>query len=170
MANADSTGGVNVAKEVATMRRMTVGELREKYADVFGEGTQARNKQWLIKRIAWRIQANEEGDLSERALRRANELANDADLRLTAPRERKPSSDPLQDAKASDCAPANARLPLPGSTITRPYKGRNIEVKVLHDGFEYDGDKYKSLSAVAKAVTGTHWNGYHFFNLKKKGA
>lgn len=78
---------LNIVKEVAAMRKMTVNELREKYGEVFGDGTNARNKDWLVKRIAWRMQANEEGGLSERARRRALELANDADLRTTAPKE-----------------------------------------------------------------------------------
>jgi hypothetical protein len=77
---------LNIEKELAVMRRMTVNELQTKFAEVFGEATRGRNKQWLIKRIAWRLQANQEGGLSERALRRADELANDADLRLTAPK------------------------------------------------------------------------------------
>lgn len=151
------------------MERMTVGELQIKYADVFGDATQARNKQWLIKRIAWRMQSLAEGDLSERARQRARELANDADLRVTTPRESKPAQDAPERTKTLACSVAeDTRLPLPGTTITRPYKGRVIEVKVLRDGFEYDGEIYKSLSAVAKVITGTHWNGYHFFNIEKK--
>ncbi len=55
---------INVAKEVATLRHMTVSELRDRYHEVFGEDTNARNKQWLIKRIAWKLQANAEGDIS----------------------------------------------------------------------------------------------------------
>jgi hypothetical protein len=58
---------INVAKEVATLRHMTVSELRDRYLEVFGEDTNARNKQWLIKRIAWKLQANAEGDISERS-------------------------------------------------------------------------------------------------------
>lgn len=77
---------LNIAKEVSAMERMTVDQLRSKYADVFGEQTNGRHKEWLIKRIAWRIQANAEGDLSERARRRAMELSNDADIRMTPPR------------------------------------------------------------------------------------
>jgi hypothetical protein len=73
---------LNVGKEVAALQRMTVKELREKYAEAFGEETNANNKVWLVKRIAWRIQALAEGDLSEHARRRAAELANDADLQL----------------------------------------------------------------------------------------
>lgn len=80
---------MNIARKVTVMAGMTVDQLRTKYAEVFGEPCRSRHKQWLIKRIAWRMQANEEGDLSERARRRATELANDADLRLTPPREPK---------------------------------------------------------------------------------
>src|SRR6266568_8614582 len=77
---------VNVAKEVAALRTMSVGELRVRYSEVFGEPARTGHKVWLIKRIVWRLQALAEGDLSERARRRAAELANDADLRLSPPR------------------------------------------------------------------------------------
>ena len=79
---------MSIAKEVAALERMGVKDLRAKYAGAFGEETNAANKQWLIKRIAWRLQALAEGDLSERARRRAAELANDADLRLNPPKPR----------------------------------------------------------------------------------
>jgi hypothetical protein len=56
-----------------------------------------------------------------------------------------------------------------GTLLTRKYKGRTLQVKVATDGFEFEGEMYKSLSAIAKAVTGSHWNGYHFFGLAKRG-
>lgn len=62
------------------------------------------------------------------------------------------------------------RLPMSGTLLTRTYKGRAIRVQVTEAGFEYDGEVYRSLSAIAKAVTGAHWNGYPFFNLPKAGA
>ncbi len=157
---------LNVTKEVTAMQRMTVDQLRGRYAEVFGEPTNGRHKQWLIKRIAWRMQANAEGDLSERARRKAAELANDADLRMTPPRE--PTNGTAPAAKRVT-AKSDARLPMPGTVITRDYKDDTIQVRVLADGFEYEGDRFKSLTAVAKAVTGKHWNGYHFFGLRKKG-
>ena len=159
---------LNIAKEVSAMERMTVDELRGKYADVFGEKTNGRNKQWLIKRIAWRMQANVEGDLSERARRRAMELANDSDLRMTPPREPKIEEKLPVVTKGVQIASDN-RLPLPGTILKREYKGRVVRVKVLLDGFEFEGERYKSLTSVAKAITGKHWNGFHFFNLRKDG-
>ncbi len=63
---------------------------------------------------------------------------------------------------------ADGRLPPPGSVITRKYKGSVVQVKILSGGFEYAGEVYASLSAVAKAVTGSHCNGYLFFRLNVK--
>ena len=60
--------------------------------------------------------------------------------------------------------------PLPGAVLVREYKGREIRVRVLDGGYEYDGHPYRSLSAVVKAITGSHWNGRLFFGLKKGGA
>ncbi|TWT30131.1 DUF2924 domain-containing protein [Blastopirellula retiformator] len=160
---------MNIDKEVAAMERMTVNQLREKYAEVFGEPTNGRHKQWLIKRIAWRMQANAEGGLSERARRRARELANDSDLRMTIPRTQKTSADAESRIIAvATKSPQSTHL-LPGMSLKRVYKGQTIHVKVLDDRFEYQGERYKSLTAVAKAITGKHWNGFHFFGLRKNG-
>ena len=154
---------LNVGKEIATVQRMTVGQLRDRYADLFGEETPARNKQWLIKRIIWRVQSLAEGSLSERAQARAAELANEADIR-----RRPPLETPVTIHRPGSDGPGDSRLPVPGTTISRQYKGELIEVRILADGFEYAGDRYKSLSAVAKQITGTHCNGFHFFRLGPK--
>jgi hypothetical protein len=66
---------LNIVNEVASLQRLTIGQLRQRFAEVFGEATAASNKTWLVKRIAWRLQALAEGDLSERAHRRAAALA-----------------------------------------------------------------------------------------------
>jgi hypothetical protein len=152
---------LNFLNEVAALQRMTIGQLRQRFAELFGETTPAGNRTWLIKRIAWRMQALAEGDLSERARRRAAELARDADLRLNPPRS-KTTNAPLPEP-VSVPAPVDHRLPPPGTILTRPYKGQQLHVQVLTEGFAYAGTVYASLSAVAKAITGTHTNGYHFF-------
>ena len=169
---------MNIAKEIAALARMTVGELQERYVEVCGEPTRSRHKQYLIRRIAWRLQAIAEGGLSERALRRAEELANIADVRVTPPAantSRRAASAPSTadcDSRRTAAAPyagdRDSRLPPPGTAITRRYKGRTISVTVLPDGFEYDGERYKSLSALAKAITGSHVNGFRFFKLESR--
>ena len=158
-------GTLNITAELARLRKRTPRELREEYAEVFGEAYRSGNQDWLIKRIAWRMQANMEGGLSERARQRAMELANDADLRMKAPRVRSQGEPPTRKPAVT----SDTRLPMPGSELIREYKDRTIRVTVLADGFEYEGEHYASLSAVARVVTGSHWNGYHFFGLRKNG-
>ena len=156
--------------ELAALTHMGVSELRGKYAELFGEPTRTGNKTWLVRRIAWRLQALAEGDLSERARRRAEELARDADLRLTAPRARIDISPAASDgSKPTLKLRADARVPPPGTVLTRSYKGQTLRVQVLAHGFLYGGHMYPSLSAVARAVTGSHCNGYLFFRLTDKG-
>jgi hypothetical protein len=152
---------LNIVNEVAALQRLTIGQLRQRFAEVFGEATPASNRTWLVKRIAWRLQAQAEGDLSERARRRAAELAQDADLRLNPPRSKSPATTPPEPVSVP--APIDHRLPPPGTILTRPYKGQLVQVQVLTDGFAYAGRVYPSLSAVAKAVTGSHTNGFLFF-------
>ena len=153
----------NVKAELAALEHLSPKQLRQKYADVFGEASRSGNKDYLVKRIGWRIQSLAEGGLSERAKARAAELARDADIRVTVPRTTTPTVVTLP------APPMNRRLPMPGAVLTRQYQGRLIQVTVLPKGFEWDGTVYRSLSAVAKAVTGSHWNGYGFFNLLQQG-
>jgi len=161
---------LNVGQMVSELRRMTVTELRRKYAEVFGEQTRSHHKDYLIRRIAWRMQANAEGGLPERARQRALEIADDADLRTRAPG---PARAPVVPRSATDPTtsarleiPADERLPMPGALLTRVYRGQTINVRVLPNGFDYEGTVYRSLSAVAQAVTGAHWNGYLFFGIQ----
>ncbi|MCC7184769.1 MAG: DUF2924 domain-containing protein [Acidobacteria bacterium] len=155
----------NIPREVAALKQMTVKELRSRYLEVFGEAARSGNKDWLWKRIAWRMQANVDGDLTERARRRAEELANDADLRMRRPPD-PPAPSPASTTRTAKVAFGDrAGQPMPGTILTRQYKGQMIQVTVLDNGFEYLGAAYGSLSAVAKTITGSHWNGNYFFGL-----
>jgi hypothetical protein len=160
-----------IGKELAALQRMTPAQLREKYAAVFGEATVTKNRTWLLRRIAWRLQVLAEGDLSERAKERAAELARDADLRVIPPREKPAAVLPMvRGGTRTGMLPqekGDDRLPPSGTVLTRQYKGGTVQVKVLSQGFEYAGAVYGSLSAVAKAVTGSHCNGFLFFGLTK---
>ena len=128
----------SVLKEIESLRRLSVGGLREKYRGVFGEDSRSHHKDFLFRRIAWRLQAVAEGDLSERARRRALEIAADADLRIRAPKHMGP-----QDIAAARRTVVgtidgrrDGRLPAPGTLLTRGFKGQTFVVKVLAEGFE----------------------------------
>ncbi|MBL9001779.1 MAG: DUF2924 domain-containing protein [Phycisphaerae bacterium] len=156
----------DIPATVKALGRLTVPELKQRYAEVFGEPTRTNHKQYLIKRIVWRMQALREGGLSERARRRALELANDAEIRLSAPRPpTTAASGTVRTVAAAFDAGRPDTFPKPGAVIRREYKGRAIVVRVLPRGFEYEGEVYRSLTAIAQKVTGAHWNGVSFFRL-----
>ena len=159
---------LNVMQEVQTLREMTVPELQTRHAEVFGEPGRSRHKEFLIRRIAWRLQANAHGGLSERAMQRAAEIADDRDLRMKAPAAI-PDGPTGPTAAGLMVSDHDNRLPMPGAVLSRAYQGREIAVRVLDDGFEHEGKVYRSLTSAVKAITGSHWNGFHFFGLGVKG-
>src|SRR5712691_4317371 len=156
---------MDVYGQIEKLGRMQIGELRERYQKVFGEPTTTAHKQHLVRRIAWRLQALAKGDLSECAHRRALKIAEDRDLRVNVPTRVMQSA---RTAIRRKPIPPDPRRPRPGSLLSRTFRGQTIEVKVLEDGFHYQGQRYGSLSAVARAATGTRWNGPVFFGLGKR--
>jgi hypothetical protein len=148
---------------------VTLAALREKYREVFQEETRSRHREHLFRRIAWRLQALAEGDLSARARGRAHEIARDADLRKIAPRDFfQVNGESVRTTRGNrNRREQDSRLPLPGTLLSREWKGRTILVEVLAKGFRYESRPYSSLSAIAVAITGTRWNGLAFFGLTR---
>ena len=146
----------STAHEIDDLQQKTVAQLQIRYQQVFGEVSRSNHKQFLVRRIAWRLQAVAEGDLSQRARDRALSLARDADLRLRAP--------------AAGIGPPgrrrDPRLPRPGTSLTRVFRDGTVTVTVLENGFQYEDRVYRSLSAVARHISGTQWNGFSFFQLQ----
>ncbi|TNF24093.1 MAG: DUF2924 domain-containing protein [Deltaproteobacteria bacterium] len=158
----------DLTQQLAALREMTVNELREKYRDVFGEPSRSRNKDYLRKKVGWRIQELAEGGLSDRASSKIEALTADEPLRW---RKRRRLTEPTAHATASDATAATTRdprLPEPGTVLTREHDGVEHTVTVLDGGFEYEGQRFKSLSKVARVITGTNWNGFLFFGLKRR--
>lgn len=163
MGEAKRQQNASMWREIDGLRHQTVGQLKVKYREVFGQESRSNHKQFLVRRIAWRLQANAEGDLSERARQRAAALAQEAELRIRAPESfLKELSGPEGKWRSRHRDP---RLPAPGTWLTRQFKEQNVTVEVLEKGFRYRERVYKSLSAVARQVTGTQWNGFAFFAL-----
>ena len=155
-----ATGGKNqdrtrnsVLRQMALLQSMSLEQLREKWLDLYGEEPPQYKKQFLIKRLAYRIQELFYGGLSEQAKVQLQQAAKEdpvATVNRRIPEERK----------------SNEAI-LPGTRLVRVWNDRRYEVIVLADGYEFEGRTFRSLSAVAREITGTRWNGKVFFGLKK---
>ena len=157
--------GTNLEEQIAGLQQLKTNALKERYRDLFGEDSPSSNQRYLVRRIAWRLQAIALGDLSERARARAAEIACDADLRLRPTPQICRQLNPTDADKQQTTSMFDPRIPPVGQTLTREYRGRTVRVTVLAKGFEWDGRVYGSLSAIAWYATGTRWNGYAFFGL-----
>ena len=138
-----------VLMEIENLRRTSLAGLREKFREVFQEETRSRHREHLFRRIAWRLQALAEGDLSKWARGRAHQIAQDASLRTVAPRDFLTVSGERVQTAPSDRnrRQPDSRLPLPGVLLSRKWKGRTLLVEVLVKGFRYENRHYASLSA-----------------------
>ncbi len=170
MENTQST--LTVVQKVAALNSMKVRELRDKYAELFGMPTHTNNKAYLVKRLAYRIQELAEGGLSQHALDRIEELSQNLPERWRAAPVKNPDVEQAVQEVSSVTAslPANRdpRLPLPGTILTKKYKGVEHRVTILDSTFECNGQIYSSLSKIAKAIAGCPWNGYTFFGLAQR--
>ena len=147
--------------QILALKGMSTEELLQKYEKFFnGKKAPSKNKAFLRRRIAHRIQELEYGGISEKARNRIKEFINKYDpINNKVLRPGKA----LTENRTKD--KRDRRLPIPGTVITKIYKGNTLQVKVLENGFEYNSKMYKTLSKVANAITGDHWNGYLFFNI-----
>lgn len=150
-------------QEIEDLKTKSLPELLEMYKELYGEHSSSTNEVFLRRKIAYRIQEQASGTLSRKAKSQIAELiakydpVNNKTLRpqvTTAGKELKvlPS---MRDK----------RLPIPGTIIKKNYKGQIIEVRVLEKGFEYNNTYFRTLSAIAQEITGSHWNGFNFFGM-----
>lgn len=153
-------------QHIDQLRHMTTAQLQLKYRELFGQPSHSNHKDYLFRRVAWRMQAVAEGGLSDRAREHAREIAIDADLRLCAPNKPIETQPAVRVANAS--RQLDPRVPPPGTQLIKRYKDETLTVTVLEDGYQYGERVYKSLSAIARQVTGTQWNGYVFFGLRQR--
>lgn len=147
--------------ELAELRALAPSALAARFRSEFGREPRSKQRAWLLRRLAFRAQERRLGGLSAVARRRLEALIAEIELPL----------DQHDRVVAQHLAQARRRGdPLPGTTLTRVWRNRTLVVRVLDSGFDLDGTVHKSLSAVAKVVTGTHWNGRLFFGLAGRGA
>jgi Protein of unknown function (DUF2924). len=155
-----------VKNEISLLFNMSVNELRIRYREVMGYNMNSRNKDFLLRKIAWKLQANIFNDISDKLKRFAIENVDLTRLKVrnVAPVIRTGTPVKMTNPKPIKLS-KDSRLPMPGALLTKNYNGMRIVVKVLEKGFDYNGEFYTSLSGIARKVTGTNWNGYKFFDL-----
>lgn len=153
----------SILARILALKTASLPELQKEYEAVFdGKKASSNNKTYLWQRIAYRIQELAYGSLPEEALNKAKELAKEYDpINNKALRPNNYISNCVNRHRI----PRDRRLPVPGTIIVKAYKGTNISVKILDKGFEYNSKVYRTLTAIAKEITGSHWNGFGFFNL-----
>ena len=151
--------GAELSQKIEALKEMPLKALQGAYSGYFpGKKHLPTNRTYLLHRIAYKLQELEYGELSALGKAKLEELMDSYDPINNA--SMKPQSTSL-----AFIAKRDARLPLSGTVITKNYKGTKIQVKALERGFEYNGKMYKSLTAIAREITGAHWNGFMFFNL-----
>lgn len=140
-----------VLARLAELKTMDIVALKSTWRDLFAAEPPPYNRKFLESRLAYRIQELAYGGLKPEVLKRLAALAEE-----------------LEPRGSRSC---NENRPIAGTRLLREWQGVQHMATVLADGFEYDGRPYKSLSAIARTITGTRWNGWLFFGLRsQKGA
>jgi len=138
-----------VLAQLAALKTTPTPVLKSRWRELFGKDAPPYNRRFLESRLAYRIQELAYGGLKPETIARLGELAKELDVGNRAKMRRR-----VQDR------------PIVGTRLLREWRGVEHCVTVTNDGFEYQGRPYKSLSAIARAITGTRWNGWVFFGLK----
>ncbi len=141
-----------IIARITALKSKPTPDLRLLWRDLFESEPPRQNRRFLESRLAYRIQELEYGGLKPSTIKRLEALGEDLDGGKAEVRRK----------RADD-------RPIAGTRLVRDYQGVEHCVTVLADGFDYQGQPYKSLSAIARAITGTRWNGWVFFGLRHSG-
>ena len=144
-----------VVKQVMDLQDMPFPDLNVKYRELFGKEPPAANRKQVVARLAYRIQEIAYGGLTEETKEKLEQIYEKHGDPRKGRRERRKRE--------------KQGIPVAGTRLIREWRGDRYEVTVLHDGFEYEGTVYRSLSSVTKAITGAHWSGPSFFGLRRNG-
>jgi hypothetical protein len=142
----------DVLRRLAGLRTAPTANLKQQWRELFGKEPPAFSRTYLQSRLAYRIQELAYGGLKPETVARLEALGEKLDG----------GNITLRRIRADD-------RPIAGTRLLREYQGVEHVVTVLADGFEYQGRLYRSLSAIARAITGTRWNGWTFFGLRGRG-
>ena len=144
-----------IPARLAALKTTPTPDLKAQWRELFGSEPPPFNRQYLVSRLAYRIQELTYGGLKPETIRRLEKLGEDLD-----------GGNPIKRRIRTDIKP------ITGTRLLREWQGVEQIVTVTADGFEWQGRPYQSLSSIARAITGTRWNGWVFFGLKnhRRGA
>ena len=149
-----------ILQQISILNSMELDALGQKYAELFGgEKPNSPSIDHIRRKIAHRIQEKAYGGLSDEFKNKLKQFIRAYDPINNKALRQNGASQTTKDHRR------DKRLPIPGAIISKIYKGTTLNVKVMDKGFEYDGKTYRTLSSIATAITGQHWNGYLFFGL-----
>ncbi len=143
----------SILARLAAQKTMSTPELKDLWRELYENEPPAFNRPYLVSRLAYRTQELELGGLKPETVRRLEKLGEELDG---------------GDRRKSRVRADHHRKPIAGTRLIREWQGVEHVVTVTADGFEWEGRPYKSLSAIARAITGTRWNGWLFFGLKNR--
>ena len=153
----------SVVKQIADLQRMTLPELHDRWRQLMGGEPPRYRREFVIRRLAYRLQELMHGGLSDAARDRMDRILDEEGYDEIASQRR----DPRRARTRRD-------TPVLGTRLIREWNGGSYEVTVADGGYEFEGRLYRSLTAVTKVITGAHWNGRSFFGVsprsRKEGA
>ena len=154
-----------IQQRIESLNRMSGAALKAEYTSLFEEVPYSHNRQWLIARISWRLQARDDGGFSQRFLDHGRKNGDLLDSRVTAPACRKMKPVPPKASRAIKGKKRDPRIPAPGTVLARNFKGRHISITVRETGFEWEGTLYASFSKAVKTASQSNYSPYEFFKL-----
>ncbi len=146
----------SIVRQIADLETLPAARLEDRWRALFGTDPPACQRRFLVKRLAYRLQELAYGGLSEAARTRMEEIAQEAGF----------DEEASLPGRSRRGAQRKRALPVAGTRLVRVWDDRRYEVTVTATGFEFEGRPYRSLSAIANTITGTHWNGRVFFGLR----
>ncbi len=162
----DQNSGINIPEIAA----MGAAEVQKLYREKFGANVPGGNTEHARRKIAWHLQARAEGGLPESVRQHGLGIARAQRLHRVMERNQIKRASGIKLPNASSArvhVDQDCRIPLPGSVLVKDYGNKTHIVHVLDSGFEYEGEQFPSLSALANRISGSRWNGYLFFGLQK---
>lgn len=148
-----------IVQEIERLQAMTVSDLIKRYEQEFGKPARVKNKVWLWRRIAWKVQEKKFGGLSETAKRKLEDLISEISL---------PASEKERTVSGALKKPRKPSDPPVGTVLVREWHRKEIRVQVVEGGFEYEGIVYRTLTEAVMGITGSHWNPKIFFHLTQR--